>query len=56
MQTCIDLFSDNYQLITSYPAQKKFELTNLISRSVAPILANTAEGTSRSSEKEFSGF
>ncbi|MDX1967579.1 MAG: four helix bundle protein [Planctomycetaceae bacterium] len=50
-------FSDLiYQLTSRFPADERFGLVNQLRRAVVSIAANIAEGSSRSSLKEFLRF
>ncbi|OYQ36136.1 diversity-generating retroelement protein bAvd family protein [Flavobacterium cyanobacteriorum] len=48
--------SDIYNLTSSFPDHEKFGLTNQLRRASVSIPSNIAEGTSRSSNKEFCRF
>ena len=51
------LFCSKVYLITStFPEEEKFGLTNQLRRASVSIPSNIAEGSSRSSNKEFSRF
>ena len=52
----IDLSVEIYRITESLPNQEKFGLISQMNRAVVSIASNIAEGTSRSSEKEFIRF
>lgn len=45
-----------YQITKQFPDAEKFGLTNQIRRAVVSVPSNIAEGSGRSSDKEFSKF
>lgn len=45
-----------YEVTSEFPESEKFGLTNQIRRAVVSIPSNIAEGSGRSSNKEFSKF
>ena len=45
-----------YQLLVKFPPSEKFGLVSQISRSAVSVPSNVAEGSSRSSDKEFAHF
>lgn len=50
------LCTDIYNLTHSFPESEKFGLTNQLRRASVSIASNIAEGSSRSSNKDFSRF
>lgn len=55
-QKAMDLAVDVYGLAGRFPRQEMYRLVDQITRSVASIPANIAEGRSRASRKEFANF
>src|SRR3954469_55115 len=47
---------DSYALIRSFPAEEKFGLASQISRCATSIPSNIAEGSSRTSDKDYRRF
>ena len=47
---------DTYKLIESFPATEKFSLTQQVTRAAVSIPSNIAEGSSRTSEKDYRRF
>lgn len=45
-----------YKITDKYPSKELFALTNQTTRAAVSIIANIAEGTSRSSKKDFCHF
>ncbi|MBW4888619.1 four helix bundle protein [Mucilaginibacter sp. HMF5004] len=45
-----------YRLTATFPANERYGLTSQINRSVVSVASNIAEGSSRSSDKEFMHF
>lgn len=52
----MDLSVKVYEATSSFPDEEKYGLSSQIRRAVVSISSNIAEGSSRSSEKEFSRF
>jgi len=52
----IDLVKSVYQLTTSLPSEEKFGLISQMNRSSVSIPSNIAEGSGRTSDKEFLHF
>lgn len=50
------LAKDLYLITSSFPKEEKFGLVSQINRSCISVPSNIAEGSSRSSDKEFSHF
>lgn len=55
-QEAILLAKDVYEVTVSFPSDEKYGLTSQIRRSATSIPANIAEGSGRSSDKDFSRF
>jgi len=47
---------DTYRLIESFPAPERFSLTQQVTRAAVSIPSNIAEGSSRTSEKDYKRF
>lgn len=47
---------DVYQITSKYPKEEKYGLVSQINRSAVSVPSNIAEGSSRSSDKEFAHF
>ena len=45
-----------YQLSDKYPAKEQFAITSQTTRAAVSVVANIAEGSSRSSNKDFAHF
>jgi four helix bundle protein len=52
----MDLATEIYSLTKLFPEQERYSLTNQIQRAAISIPSNIAEGTSRSSQKEFKHY
>lgn len=52
----LDLASFVYDFTTAFPADERFGLTSQMRRAAVSISSNIAEGSSRSSRKDFAGF
>lgn len=52
----MDLATEIYSLTKLFPEQERYSLTNQIQRAAVSIPSNIAEGTSRSSQKEFKHY
>jgi four helix bundle protein len=52
----IALSTEVYSVTKSFPASEQFGLTSQIQRAVVSVAANIAEGSARSSNKEFVHF
>jgi four helix bundle protein len=55
-QLAVDFSNDVYQATRSFPADERFGLTSQARRSAVSVAANVAEGSSRSSRKDFARF
>ena len=55
-QKGMDIAVNSIQLVKNFPNQEKFGLSSQITKSAVSIPSNIAEGSSRSSEKEYSRF
>lgn len=47
---------DAFKLVSSFPKEERFSLSNQITRAAVSIPSNIAEGSSRSSEKDYNRF
>lgn len=45
-----------YELVSSFPKEERFSLSNQITRAAVSISSNIAEGSSRESEKDYRRF
>ena len=55
-QEAVDLSTSVYQVSRSFPDDERFGLTSQIRRSSVSVAANIAEGSGRSSDREFTRF
>lgn len=55
-QKGFDIAVDCFKLTEDFPSEEKFALTSQINRSAVSIPSNIAEGSSRSSEKDYNRF
>ncbi len=55
-QKGIDIAANCYKLTSTFPSHEKFSLVSQINRAAVSIAANIAEGSSRSSEKDYARF
>jgi four helix bundle protein len=47
---------DSLRIISAFPKDERFEISNQISRAAVSIPSNIAEGSSRSSQREYARF
>jgi four helix bundle protein len=52
----IDLARDVYRLTSQYPTDERFGLSSQLRRAVVSVASNIAEGSTRSSRREFRHF
>jgi len=52
----IDFVADVYRITKSFPKEEKFGLSSQMERAAVSISANIAEGSAKSSEKDFARF
>jgi four helix bundle protein len=55
-QNGFDIAVKSYKLTSNFPKEEKFGITSQITRAAVSIPSNVAEGSSRSSEKDYSRF
>ena len=55
-QKSIQLTTDIYKLLASFPTDEKFGLISQLKRSAVSVPSNIAEGAGRNSNKEFNHF
>ena len=55
-QKGVDISIKSYKLISSSPKEEKYGLSSQITRAAVSIPSNIAEGSSRSSEKDYNRF
>ena len=55
-QKGFDIAKQSFTLIESFPKEERFSLSNQITRAAVSIPSNIAEGSSRSSEKDYNRF
>jgi four helix bundle protein len=55
-QLAIDFSDQIYRATRDFPSDERFGLTNQLRRAVVSIAANVAEGTGRSSNRDFERF
>ena len=55
-QKGFDIAVQSFKLIESFPREERFSLSNQITRASVSIPSNIAEGSSRSSEKDYNRF
>ena len=55
-QKGFEIASKSFQLVNSFPKEEKFGLSIQITRAAVSIPSNIAEGSSRSSEKDYNRF
>ncbi len=55
-QKGLDIAVNSFKLTSTFPKEEKYGLTSQITRSAVSIPSNVAEGSSRSSNKDYSRF
>jgi len=55
-QKSIELTTDIYKLLASFPTDEKFGLISQLKRAAVSVPSNIAEGAGRNSNKEFNHF
>jgi len=55
-QKGVDIAITSYKLVETFPNTERYSLSQQITRAAVSIPSNIAEGSSRSSEKEYAGF
>ena|ERR1051326_4771005 len=55
-QKGFEIAVDTYKLVTAFPNTEKYSLAQQATRSAVSIPSNIAEGSSRSSEKDYNRF
>ena len=55
-QKGLDIAVNSFQLTSGFPASEKYGIVSQINRAAVSIPANIAEGSSRSSEKDYGRF
>ncbi len=55
-QKGFDIAIKSFKLISTFPKEEKFGISSQITRSAVSIPSNIAEGSSRTSEKDYSRF
>ncbi|MGZ3925161.1 MAG: four helix bundle protein [Flavisolibacter sp.] len=55
-QKGFDIAVNSFKLTSAFPKEERFSLANQITRSAVSIPSNIAEGSSRTSEKEYHRF
>ena len=55
-QKGFDISVKSYKLISSFPKEERYGLSSQITRAAVSIPSNIAEGSSRSSEKDYNRF
>jgi four helix bundle protein len=52
----LEIALDTYKLADTFPKSEKYSLTHQVTKSAVSISSNIAEGSSRSSEKDYNRF
>jgi len=55
-QKAFQIAVDSFKLVTAFPKEERFSLSNQITRAAVSISSNIAEGSSRTSEKDYNRF
>lgn len=55
-QKGFDIAVNGYKLVDTFPKTERYSLSQQITRTAVSILSNIAEGSSRRSEKDSTGF
>jgi four helix bundle protein len=55
-QKGLEIATKSFQLVESFPREERFGLSNQITRAAVSIPSNIAEGSSRTSEKDYNRF
>jgi four helix bundle protein len=55
-QKGFEIAIQSFKLVESFPKEERFSLSNQITRASVSIASNIAEGSSRSSEKDYNRF
>ena len=55
-QKGVEIAVNSYKLVDTFPATEKYSLSQQITRAAVSIPSNIAEGSSRSSEKDYARF
>ena len=55
-QKAMDLAVETYQLTSKFPASETYRLVSQVTRAVASVPANIAEGSARGTRKDYANF